>query len=141
VHQQGPGITGSEISCTTALSVGRGVAQGVFGATGDRLASKAALVGSPAGDAPFVAEGVGAAPSIGNRTIGIADAGDAPFVAEGIDGGPCLANRTTSKPLSRSGSSTRERDRQSGGKNCKGFHDCAPFGCRPFRVNHLTFTT
>src|SRR3979490_203714 len=48
--EQGPGIPGSEISCTTALSAGRDVAQGVFGATGDRLASKAALVGSPAGD-------------------------------------------------------------------------------------------
>ena len=129
MHQQGPGITGSVISCTTALSAGHGVAQGVFGATGDRLASKAALVGSPAGDA--VAEGVGAAPNIGNRTIGIADAGGAPFVAEGIDGDPCLANRTTSKPLSRSGSNTRERDSQSGGKNCKGFHDRVSFGCRP----------
>src|ERR1044072_8989278 len=123
-------MIGSVISRTTALCAGRALARGVLDASGDRLARKAAFVGCPAGDAPLIAVGVGAAPYIGNRTIGIADTGDGPFVAPGVGAGPCLANRTTTKPLSRSGSSRCERNRQSGGKNGKGLHEYAPFGCR-----------
>jgi hypothetical protein len=71
------------------------------------------------GDALFVAEGIGDGFRDRLTAVGIVALGDGPLITEGIGGG----GLRDAASLCRSSSSTRERDRQSGGKNCKSFHD------------------
>jgi hypothetical protein len=65
---------------------------------------------------------------------------DATLVTESIGAGPRDGDRAC-----RSRSNKREGDRQCGGNNCKGLHDCVSFRLSPFRSrkavgNHRTYT-
>src|SRR5262249_34729576 len=104
---------------------------------GPCVGNRSTAVGIPATrNGASVAKAIGAGPCVGDRSTGIRipAARNGALVTKVIRAGPCLGNRTTGKPLSRSGSGTREDHRQSGGKNCKDFHDWTPFRMSPLPI-------
>src|SRR5262245_59570936 len=117
-------------------------------AVGFRKGSRLTAVGIHAlGDSPLVTEGIGDGFRGRLTAVGIVALFDSPLVTEGIGGrgfrlvtegigaGGCDAGC-----LCPSGSSTPERDRKSGAKNCKSLHDYAPFGCRPSPKKPVTIS-
>src|SRR5262249_58161049 len=93
---------------------------GERGGMGHGLRDRVTAVGIVVpGDALSVTEGIGHGLRDRVTAVGIVALGDGPLITEGI-GGDGLRHAAS---LCRSGSCIRERDRQSGRKNCKSFHD------------------
>ena len=90
-----------------ADGTGRGVAEAIAGTPGHRQATATeTVVADTASDAAPVAEGIGAGPRLADRAA--------------------AAETAAAEELRRGGCGEREGDRQSGAKNCKGFHNRVP---------------